>query len=388
MTETSTGVSSELISVAVRSIHAMANGERAEFDALYHPAATDRENAVQPPASRVQGPDCFWSTAQWLRAAFAGLHYDIHHALTDGDLVAVSSTMNGEHAEPWACLRRVGRDRHGLPADPQDVRGDAVGAGSGCGMVLILERWANRDWPRDGRAAWLGPADPGVPVPDGAGSAQGDPVCQLAADLRGRTAYESGVGGGCGIRTSPEMMGAGNADRWLGRGCVAEDAGFPDLLDFRVPRAQARGACVTSRRTAQVSARPWPRCRRPHRAARHEWERAPRRPGRSYRVGMPSQPCWRWSDTSMPATDPPRPGPDPDRCHGRVRAAERRRRLRARGRGAGTGGRPPEQRRDRASAVHLGPDGREPCLVAAAQARGDRPPWARRPGRLAPGRDS
>ena len=51
MRETSTGLSSQLVSVAVRSIHAMASGERAEFDALYHPSATDRENHIQPPSS-------------------------------------------------------------------------------------------------------------------------------------------------------------------------------------------------------------------------------------------------------------------------------------------------------------------------------------------------
>jgi hypothetical protein len=67
------GVSADPVTLAVRSIHAMATGEREEFDALYHPAAHDRDNRVQPPSSRVPGPDGFWSTARWLRAAFAGL---------------------------------------------------------------------------------------------------------------------------------------------------------------------------------------------------------------------------------------------------------------------------------------------------------------------------
>jgi fumarate reductase subunit D len=35
-------------------------------------------------------------------AAFAGLHHDIHHAIADGNLVAVNSTMNGRHTVPWA----------------------------------------------------------------------------------------------------------------------------------------------------------------------------------------------------------------------------------------------------------------------------------------------
>src|SRR5689334_20537397 len=98
----SPAVSADPISVAVRSIHAMANGDRADFDLFYHPRAVDRENQVQPPPSRVLGPAGFYSTALWLRAAFAGLHYDIHHALADGDLVAVNSTMNGRHAAPFA----------------------------------------------------------------------------------------------------------------------------------------------------------------------------------------------------------------------------------------------------------------------------------------------
>ena len=64
----SSAVSTDPISVAVRSIHAMADGDRAEFDSLYHPHAVDRENRVQPPSSRVPGPACFYSTALWLRA--------------------------------------------------------------------------------------------------------------------------------------------------------------------------------------------------------------------------------------------------------------------------------------------------------------------------------
>jgi len=95
-------VSAGPIAVAVRSIHAMADGDRADFDSLYHPRAADRENLVQPPSSRVAGPAGFYATALWLRAAFAGLHYDIHHAVAEGNLVAVNSTMHGRHTASWA----------------------------------------------------------------------------------------------------------------------------------------------------------------------------------------------------------------------------------------------------------------------------------------------
>ncbi len=132
------------ISVAVRSIHTMADGDRAAFDPLYHPRAVDRENRVQPPSSRVAGPACFYSTALWLRAAFADLHYDIHHAVTDGDLVAVNSTMNGRHSGAWAVYTADGSV-------------DAVFPPTGRTFAMtqshwfrvhqgrITEHWANRD---------------------------------------------------------------------------------------------------------------------------------------------------------------------------------------------------------------------------------------------------
>src|SRR3954466_15171290 len=100
-THATSAVSADPIAVAVRSIHAMAHGDRADFDPLYHPQAVDHENAVQPPSSRIPGPAGFYATALWLRAAYADLHYDIHHTLTDGNLVAVNSTMTGRHTAPF-----------------------------------------------------------------------------------------------------------------------------------------------------------------------------------------------------------------------------------------------------------------------------------------------
>jgi len=98
----SSAVSAGPVAIAVRAVHAMADGNRADFDLLYHPRAVDRENPAQPPSSRVPGPGGVYATALWLRAAFAGLRYDIHHAIADGTLVAVNSTMNGRHIAPWA----------------------------------------------------------------------------------------------------------------------------------------------------------------------------------------------------------------------------------------------------------------------------------------------
>src|SRR5690242_1522604 len=137
-------VSADPIAVVVRSIHAMAEGERAAFDPLYDPNAVDHENRVQPPSSRAPGPDGFWSTDLWLRAAFAGLHYDIQHAVADGDLVVVNSTMNGRHTAPWAVYDEAGRVDTVFPPTNKDF------AMTQSPLFLlaegrIIQPWADRD---------------------------------------------------------------------------------------------------------------------------------------------------------------------------------------------------------------------------------------------------
>jgi predicted ester cyclase len=137
-------VSADPISVAVRSIHAMADGDRATFDALYHPLAVDQENRVQPPPSRVPGPAGFYATALWLRGTFAGLHYDIHHAITDADLVAVNSTMNGRHVTAWVGYTDDGRvDAVFPPTGKTFAMSQSHWFRIEDGM--IREHWANRD---------------------------------------------------------------------------------------------------------------------------------------------------------------------------------------------------------------------------------------------------
>jgi predicted ester cyclase len=137
-------ITTDPIAVAVRSIHTMAEGDRASFGPLYQPSAVDHENRIQPPSSRVPGADGFYATALWLRAAFAGLHYDVHHALTDGELVSVNSTMNGRHTGAWAVYT-------------EDGSVDAVFPPTGRTFAMsqshwfrvqdgrIAEHWANRD---------------------------------------------------------------------------------------------------------------------------------------------------------------------------------------------------------------------------------------------------
>ncbi|QGN32558.1 ester cyclase [Microlunatus sp. Gsoil 973] len=153
MTASSSFVSADPISIAVRSIHAMAEGDRADFDPLYHPRAVDRENRIQPPASRVVGPAGFYATALWLRAAFAGLHYDIHHTVTDGDVVAVNSTMNGRHSAAWAIYTEHGAvDTVFPPTNKTFAMTQSHWFRIEDGK--IIEHWANRD--DNGTAKQLG----------------------------------------------------------------------------------------------------------------------------------------------------------------------------------------------------------------------------------------
>ena len=120
--KTTDGPSADPVAVAIRSLHTMATSGRSDFDAVFHPDAVNRENKVQPPSSRVPGPAGFHSTALWFRAAFAGLHYEIHHALTDGDLVAVNSTMTGRHVAQFVLYRDDGEVDNAFPPHRQELR--------------------------------------------------------------------------------------------------------------------------------------------------------------------------------------------------------------------------------------------------------------------------
>src|ERR1051325_9636974 len=83
--------------LCVQSLHLMATGDREDFQRLYHPQAVNREAAVEPPPTRQPGPAGFYATAEWLRAAFTGLRFEVHEAVEHEDLVALHVTMSGRH---------------------------------------------------------------------------------------------------------------------------------------------------------------------------------------------------------------------------------------------------------------------------------------------------
>lgn len=82
---------------AIESLHAMATGTHADLVRLIHPEAVNREAADEPPAASTPGPDGFWATALWLRAAFADLAFEVHEVVVDGDLVVIHNTMSAQH---------------------------------------------------------------------------------------------------------------------------------------------------------------------------------------------------------------------------------------------------------------------------------------------------
>ena len=67
-----------------RSLQIMADGNLADFEAVIHRDAVNRE-ASGPPATRESGPAAFHAIALWLRGAFCDLRWDIDQVAADQD---------------------------------------------------------------------------------------------------------------------------------------------------------------------------------------------------------------------------------------------------------------------------------------------------------------
>ncbi|GID32890.1 ester cyclase [Paractinoplanes brasiliensis] len=130
--------------ICVRSMHLMASGDLDELTATVHPQATNREAKDEPPECRGQGPAAFAATAHWLRDAFAGLAFEIHDTVADGDLIAVHCTMAGRHTGPF-----VSYDEHGRVAQAMPPTGRSFAITQTHWFRMrdgqVVEHWANRD---------------------------------------------------------------------------------------------------------------------------------------------------------------------------------------------------------------------------------------------------
>jgi predicted ester cyclase len=139
--------------LATRAIRIMADGTVADFEAVVHPRARNREADREPAAARGRGPAAFHATALWLRAAYAELSWEIGEVVADGDLVVVHATMSGRQTGTFVVF-----DDDAVPvrAFPPTGRRFAVTQTHWFRTAdgMVVEHWANRD--DLGQAAQLG----------------------------------------------------------------------------------------------------------------------------------------------------------------------------------------------------------------------------------------
>jgi predicted ester cyclase len=151
----------ETTELCIRSMHLMADGSREDLERVVHPEAVNREAAVEPPATRQPGPAGFWATAQWLRAAFSGLRFEIHEAAAQEDLVVVHVTMSGRHTGDFVSYRPGTADVDTVmpPTGREFSVSHTHWFRTRDGM--IIEHWANRDDLAMARQAGWVPPSPG-----------------------------------------------------------------------------------------------------------------------------------------------------------------------------------------------------------------------------------
>jgi predicted ester cyclase len=150
----------EAKALCVRSIEVMTNGTLAELAEVVHQQATNREAKDEPPACRGVGPAAFLATADWLRAAYEDLRFEIHDVVADGDVVVVHATMSGQQVGPFVAY---GADGAPAQAFPPKHKRFAVTQTHWFRVAdgMVIEHWANRD--DNGQAMQLGwiPPTPG-----------------------------------------------------------------------------------------------------------------------------------------------------------------------------------------------------------------------------------
>jgi predicted ester cyclase len=130
--------------LALRSIQIMVDGSPADFVAVVHPDAVNREARDEPPECRGRGPEAYYATALWLRSTFSEMRFDVHEVVVDGDLVVVHTTMSGRQTGVASIYDDAGRVERAMPATKRRF------AASHTHWLrlrdgLIVEHWANRD---------------------------------------------------------------------------------------------------------------------------------------------------------------------------------------------------------------------------------------------------
>lgn len=133
----------DLKATCARSLEIMADGDLADFEAVVHPAAVNREESG-PPATHGAGPAAFHATALWLRGAFSELRWEVHETAADSDLIAIHSTWSGRHVRPFVTYDDTGSATQVMPPTTKTFAATQshwfrLADGK------IIEHWANRD---------------------------------------------------------------------------------------------------------------------------------------------------------------------------------------------------------------------------------------------------
>ena len=139
-----TSIDLDAKALAIRSVQLMAAGGLADFEAVVHPDARNRESVQEPPATRGRGPAAYYATALWLREAFDELAFEIHDAAADGDLVVLHVTISGRHVRPFVAYDADARPAQAFPPTGKRF---AVTQSHWCRIAdgKLIEHWANRD---------------------------------------------------------------------------------------------------------------------------------------------------------------------------------------------------------------------------------------------------
>ncbi|WP_235079610.1 ester cyclase, partial [Amycolatopsis orientalis] len=122
----------------------MADGGLADFEAVIHPRARNREASHEPADCRGSGPAAFHASALWLRGAFADVRWDTGEAVADGDLVVLHTTMSGRHVGVFVSYDEAGSVESAMPPTGKSfavtqTHWFRVAEGK------VVEHWANRD---------------------------------------------------------------------------------------------------------------------------------------------------------------------------------------------------------------------------------------------------
>ncbi len=130
--------------VALRGIGIMASGTLQDFAETLHPDFFNHEQVDEPPGTRGGGVESAYGVAQWLRAAYADLTWEVHDVVAEDDLVVAHCTMAGRHTGPF-----VAYDVEGRVADAFAPTGRRFSTTQSHWMRIrdgrMIEHWANRD---------------------------------------------------------------------------------------------------------------------------------------------------------------------------------------------------------------------------------------------------